>query len=147
MKSLEFTAFGLPKGQPRARACVRGRHAAMYDPGTADDWKWSVRAAAVCACGKKWSPFDSPVRASMEFLMPRPQSHYQTKKGVRTVRELAPEWHTAKPDVDNLAKAVMDALTTANIWPDDKLVCSIKICKRYAETPGCLVKITELLEV
>ncbi len=28
---------GIPKGQPRVRAFVRGRHAGVYDPGTADD--------------------------------------------------------------------------------------------------------------
>ncbi|MCL2139963.1 MAG: RusA family crossover junction endodeoxyribonuclease [Treponema sp.] len=37
-----------------------------------------------------------------------------------------------KPDLDNLLKAVMDALTAAGAWKDDAQVRSIKASKHYA---------------
>ena len=39
---------------------------------------------------------------------------------------------TAKPDVDNLLKAVMDALTDDGWWHDDSLVCAVVALKSYA---------------
>ena len=39
---LTFFVEGDPKGQPRARACIRGKHAGVYDPGTSDNWKMCV---------------------------------------------------------------------------------------------------------
>lgn len=129
-----FRAFGIPKGQPRARACVRGRHAAMYDPGTADDWKTIVRNAAL----KQWNgpAFDAPVRIDLTFFFPRPKSH---GKRNGELRENAPTWHTGKPDRDNLDKAVLDALVNACVLRDDSIVCLGTVSKVYVapgEPPG-----------
>lgn len=139
MKPLEFIAFGIPKGQPRARACIRGKHAGMYDPGTADEWKKTVKAAAL----KVWDgkPFDVPLRVDISFQMPRPKSHY--KRG--DLRDDAPTWFTSKPDRDNLDKAVLDALTDAGILLDDRLACCGYITKTYAnELPCAVVSIISL---
>jgi Holliday junction resolvase RusA-like endonuclease len=40
-----------------------------------------------------------------------------------------------KPDLDNLAKAVLDALVKARIIEDDNLVTDLSLSKRYV-TPG-----------
>jgi Holliday junction resolvase RusA-like endonuclease len=40
--------------------------------------------------------------------------------------------HGKKPDVDNLLKAVMDAMTTAEVWKDDALVYATEAGKWYA---------------
>ena len=37
---------GDPKPQPRPKAFKRGKHAAVYDPGTAEGWKGSIALAA-----------------------------------------------------------------------------------------------------
>lgn len=39
--------------------------------------------------------------------------------------------HTAKPDFDNVAKAICDAMTTAGLWKDDAQVCRSVIEKWY----------------
>lgn len=36
-------------------------------------------------------------------------------------------------DVDNYAKAALDAITSADIWADDKLVVEMTVRKRYTE--------------
>jgi hypothetical protein len=35
----QFFVTGLPKAQPRVKACIRGAHAGVYTPATADAWK------------------------------------------------------------------------------------------------------------
>lgn len=136
---LQFFAHGLPKGQPRARACRRGNHAAVYDPGTADAWKWAVRAAAK----DKWDgvPFVGPIRLEVTFYMPRPKAHFRANGDLKPN---APEWHIGKPDRDNLEKALMDALTTLGVWADDCQVCTGTVRKQYATKGGAWVTVAEV---
>ena len=63
------------------------------------------------------------------------------------VRESAPRWHTSKPDYDNIAKAITDALTKAGIWADDAQVAIGSVVKRYVgdgEQPRAEISIEEL---
>ena len=55
--------------------------------------------------------------------------------------------HTVKPDIDNLVKAVMDALTTAGWWIDDTQVWSLSTSKQYAakgEPSGVYIQAHEI---
>ena len=131
---LEFTVEGTPKAQPRVRACVRGRHASVYTPDTADAWKADVRRSAQAKCQTP-EPLRGPLSVHLTFLMPRPKSR---KVDV---------WHTSRPDADNLAKAILDALGDACIWCDDAQVAMLGAQKRYVtgdEAPGCTVIIEQL---
>jgi Holliday junction resolvase RusA-like endonuclease len=125
MKPISLFIAGLPKGQPRPKACIRGRHAGVYDPGTAEEWKGIIRQEVK----SKWDgvPFTGPVHLNLAFSMPRPQSH-TGRNGLKTS---APRYHIGKPDADNLAKAVMDALSNLGVWSDDSTVALLVIDKRY----------------
>ena len=133
-----FTADGLPKGQPRARAFAFGGKARMYDPGTAENWKSCVALAAKPVLPA--TPLDGPLTLSLAFRFPRPKSHF-TKKGLRLT---APVYVTAKPDLDNAAKAIMDALTQLGAWKDDAQVATLNVLKVYGDRPGCDVSIGTL---
>lgn len=135
----EFKAFapGLPKGQPRPRAFSRNGRVAIYDPGTAEGWKGQV--ALACAA-LKGAQHDGPVQVELSFKMPRPKSHF-LKRGLRPN---APRWFTGKPDADNLAKAVLDALTQIGAWKDDSLVVSLVANKYFSDHPGCFITIRPL---
>lgn len=150
MKEYTFFAQGEPKAQPRPRAFSRGGHARVFDPGTAEGWKSQIAIAA-----KPWIEYagtlHGPISVGLMFYMPRPQSHYAMNKreGVRKLRPSAPRRPTKKPDCDNLAKAVLDALTTLGAWEDDKNVIELKIKKHYAfnrRDAGCEVTIKEVVE-
>lgn len=146
MKQLSFFASGIPKGQPRVRAFVRGRHAGVYDPGNADDWKVCIHLAARKAiAGDGTRPvFTGPIRCCLEFVFPRPKMHF-TSKGF--IKPNAPAWHIQKPDRDNLDKAVLDTLTKLQIWDDDCQVCAGQIVKRFAaldEASGVHITINTL---
>lgn len=66
------------------------------------------------------------VRLEVWCVFQRPKSHFKASGQLTSKAPLMP-----RPDVDNLVKAVMDALTTASIWGDD-VVCVDERCrKRY----------------
>ena len=140
MTPLSFFCLGVPKAQPRAKAFSRGGRAGVYDPGTANDWKTVVRNA----CLKVWDQkmVDEPVSVTMHFRLPRPQSHFRSNG---LLKENADKWVTKKPDLDNLEKAVLDALTDIGLWRDDSLVVHVLKSKTYAngsESQGCSVLIS-----
>ncbi len=128
--------IGEPKGQPRPRAFARGARAGVYDPGTADEWKARVITAAQSALLAE--PVKAKVRCEMVFQLPRPG---------RLNRKSDPDgaiWCDAKPDADNLAKAVLDALTQVRWFADDKQVVSLLIEKYYhsrAGRPGAIIRL------
>lgn len=147
---IEFFAQGEPKGQPRPRAFAmrmgNGKFSArVFDAGTAEGWKSCVAIAA--------KPHRSDVRLEMpkfvtlEFVFARPKRHFRSSKGELRLKDDAPIYHTALPDVDNLAKAVLDCLTqTGGFWRDDSLVVGLKIVKRYVvggEQTGCWIGIND----
>jgi crossover junction endodeoxyribonuclease RusA len=132
--SIEFTAYGTPKGQPRPKATIRGKHAGVYDPGTANDWKDAVRFAAKEAW-RAFNPrpkFTGPVCLWIMCHMPRPANHIRANG---TLKDWAPKWVESKPDFDNVGKAIADALTSIGIWNDDAQVARCIMEKVYA-MPG-----------
>lgn len=143
---ISFRVIGDPKGQPRPKAFVRGNRAAVYDPGTAEGWKSLIAIAAKDHIPLQ--PITTPIKLRIDFFFQRPKSHFGSRKGEPYLKDFAPMWHTKKPDVDNLAKAVMDALTQLQVWVDDQQVCQTEIIKRYATGPekaGAFITITPIV--
>lgn len=145
-----FRANGIPKGQPRPRAFVRGGRAAVYDPGTAEGWKSCI---AVACAEIEGALIAAPLSVTLTFFLPRPKSHFRTNG---MLKPSVPAFiHDGKPDADNLAKAVLDALTGIRAWADDDQVCEL-VVRKYWESdhngaqshpPGCAIRISELREV
>jgi len=128
---LEWWVKGVAVPQPRPRACVTGRrtggwHARVYNPSSADAWKRTVAEVSKEVFKK---PFVGPVKLELRFRLPRPKRHF-LKTGV--LRGDAPEssMFDTRPDIDNLVKAVMDALTGI-CWKDDCQVARVDAEKRY----------------
>lgn len=134
----QFSVNGIPKGQPRVRAFAgKNGKAGVFDPGTADGWKHLVVYAAEPHRPKNM--IEGPVAISVIFLMPRPQ--WLCKKKTLSLH-LVP--CTAKPDLDNAIKAMMDALKQAGWFKDDAQVQCLFIEKYYADLgtpPGANVRI------
>lgn len=132
---IDFFVHGLPVAQPRTRATAFRGKARVYDPGTANAWKACVIAAVRAL---EMNTMTGPVCLRLEFFLPRPKSHY----GKRGLLPSAPAAPTCKPDLDNLEKALMDAMTSAGAWIDDAQVIAVNKAKSYAPGPaltGCRV--------
>ena len=135
---VDFFVAGIPKAQPRVKAFVRGGHAGVYTPDSAESWKQAVRRETVANAPE--SVVAHPVRVSLDFFLTRPKAHH---KRDGTVKSNSPIWHCKKPDLDNLIKAVVDAITdTQRVWMDDSQICQISATKSYAlNASGCSVRI------
>lgn len=142
---ISFFVSGNPKPQLRPRAFARrigNRFAArVYNPATAEGWKSQVAVAA------KWHlppvPITVSIHLSLCFVFDRPKAHYGTGRNARVRKPSAPLWHTIKPDCDNLAKAVIDALVQIGMFKDDGLIYRLEVRKVYTaeEAPraGCWI--------
>ena len=123
---------GIPKPQPRPRAFARGGKARIYNPSSADDWKAKIAEGLI-----RYANMDlkDPFTLTLEFYMPRPLSHYGTGKNKGHLKDTSPYQHLKTPDIDNLTKAVMDAITVLNLWHDDSQVVSLIAFKHYSDNP------------
>lgn len=143
--NLEFFVPGLPITQGSKRAFVNkytGKAMLVEDAERLKPWRWSVGVTAAQAMAKR--PFiQGPVRIRLQFLFPRPKSHYGTGRNHATLKATAQPLPTGKPDLDKLQRAVFDALTHV-VWVDDSLVTEVFAIKRYNPEPGVLVAIEEV---
>ena len=51
---------------------------------------------------------------------------------------------TTKPDLDNAAKLILDAMTLAGFWKDDAQVAVLHLSKFHGAFPGLAVRVTSL---
>lgn len=96
----------------------------------------------------------SPVRVWLYFGIHRPASHYRTGRNAQLIRDTAPRYPLGGKyggDLDKLTRAVLDALTTAQVWTDDALAVDLRARKFYAgehelapPTPGVDIVLEEI---
>lgn len=131
-RSVVIDVLGVPAPQGSKRAFVVGNRAVITeDSKKTAPWRDSVSAAGVAAMAGT-PAFDGALRVEIEFRMPRP----------RSVKRAHP---SVKPDVDKLARAVLDSLSAAAVIVDDARVVSLTAEKVYAEIPGATIRVTEVL--
>lgn len=126
---ITFTIPGEPvaKGRPRAFKMHNG-HIGTYTPDRTVAWEERVRYYAMQVKPEKL--LDGPLAVTLQFAMTRPKS---TPKG-RT-------YPTVKPDLDNLEKAVMDAMNGL-IYTDDSRIVLKRSSKEYALNGDIGVRVT-----
>lgn len=138
---ISFHVQGDPKGQPRPRAFARRMGdkfvARVFDSGTAEEWKGQVAVAA--KPHTPVAPILGPVQMRAGFVFRRPKSHFRANG---ELKPNAPTQYTSKPDIDNLLKAVMDALTQlGGFWHDDQQVAFVTSWKNYGANAGAVIEI------
>lgn len=124
-----------PVAQPRPRATVVAGRPRIYNPNTTKDYKQQILNLFVQVPGR--IPEGVPVRVIIEYFFSRPKSLQRKKDSDGTVL------HTKKPDLDNLNKAVLDAISAAGFWHDDRQVVDLRSRKFYtAKGDSPMVRIT-----
>lgn len=116
MDNVSFNVFGKVRGKGRPRFTRGGR---PYTPKATRDYEEAIRDAFENAPGRPPEPFSGPIVVSIMTYRQLPKS---TPKSV--IRE--PDTH--KPDADNVAKVVLDALNGV-AWEDDAQVVSLTVSK------------------
>ncbi len=118
MDKLQFKIIGEPVAKGRPRFFRTPKYVGTYTPKNTRQWEEFVRHQAL-----KYRPevlWEGPIMMTLGFMMPRPKS--MPKKVI---------YHTKKPDVDNLAKSIKDALQGI-IYKTDSQIISLTVSKRYS---------------
>lgn len=130
---LRFEIPREPVGKARPRYTRNGK---PYTPSKTSNYESVVKACFIRAYGKRVA-IDGPVKISIDARCPIPKSWPKWKKQDAETGKLLP---TVKPDVDNIAKIILDALNGI-AFEDDKNVTSLQIDKCYSNEPGVTVTI------
>lgn len=129
---------GRPLPQPRARATWHNGRPVWYTPGGVNAWKRTVQITLLQAgLPPREVRERGAVHLETRFAFPRPRTQY---RAAGHLRPDAPTFHVQRPDLDNLLKAVMDALTETGAWHDDAQVFSVRAARQWCEsieTAGC----------
>ena len=131
MTAWQIVYYGQPAGMPRMRT-RRTKFGVLHyvppkSPGT-------LFRNAIRLKGVEQKKLVGPVELRIECLFAMPVSWSKAKKAKHFGKP-----HTQKPDADNVAKAVMDGLTAAGVWPDDAVVWSLEIRKVWAVQGYCTI--------
>jgi Holliday junction resolvase RusA-like endonuclease len=129
-------------GRPRARRV--GKFIRVYEPTGSKKWKTEARKRMMEALEVDGSEpvFRSgiPLHVTIMAVFPLPKSEHR-KKTVPLIK-----WHTKKKDIDNIAKAVLDA-GNGVIWADDGqvvLLTATKMVARQGDDPCVAILAREL---
>ena len=134
MKRFRFFVPGKPKGKGRPRMNMKtGR---MYTPASTKQYESEVRKAFIKQGGESFG--DAPVMVEIEAQYPMPKSWSKKKKD-----EARDTYSGVKVDIDNLAKVLLDGMQGC-VMDNDQQVVILVASKRWADTGGVKVTITEL---
>lgn len=118
---MRFFVQGIPAPQGSKRAFRRGTRTVLVESSKKLPlWREQVQDRALEHC----EPLSGPVRVELEFVMPR----------TKAMRDKPAPPHTKRPDIDKLARAVLDGLT-GPAFDDDSQVTELTVTKRRA-MPG-----------
>jgi crossover junction endodeoxyribonuclease RusA len=138
---IKFSVNGKPAPQGSK---TRNRAGAVYESSKAvAPWREAIRAETQRACEV---PLAGPVSVLIGFRMTRPKSHYRTGRNAHLLKGGAPGYPDGKPDLDKLARAVLDGLKEGGAFWDDAQVVTLAVAKAYADAsgPGADIEVTEV---
>lgn len=130
-----FMIPGKPIGKARPRVNTYTHRA--YTPPSTKAYETTVRDSYMNAAPPGERLHAGHVRVQIMAYYPIPKSWNKARKQAAIAGQTLPE---VKPDLDNLAKAILDALNGL-AYEDDSSVTDLTIHKRYAEIGHVVVRI------
>ena len=127
-KQFIFTVYGEPRGKGRPRFNKNGH---TYTPADTAKYERMVRAMFLSRYPRaEQIGKDIPVRAKINAYYKIPDSAGKGKKQLMKAGLIRP---TKKPDTDNIAKILLDALN-GYAYHDDAQVVELEVKKLYAQS-------------
>lgn len=131
MSSFYVEVIDAPVAKARPRVTVQNGKARAYTPAKTKQSEWAIKQSFLATYADA-APLEGPLELSVLVILPMPKSI--PKKRQATAKP------TARPDVDNYLKTVLDALNTL-AWKDDAQVTSAVIIKNYGEPPRWMISV------
>lgn len=136
--SMRFTVPGEPVGKGRPRVVRNGGFTRTYTPEKTAVYENLVKLEFQRQGGRMLR--DGPVAVWIAARYGIPSSASKRKQQAMVAGFIRP---TKKPDCDNVAKVICDALNGL-AWKDDSQVVMLHVEKRFGEIPGVDVEIREV---
>lgn len=124
--------FTIP-GEPRGKARPRWGNGRTYTPRKTVEYEKRVKSCFLSAGGKL---LDGEIRAELRAYYGIPKSASKRARADMLCGKTRP---TKKPDLDNVAKIVLDSLNGL-AYKDDAAVVELTAEKHYSETPRVEVR-------
>lgn len=138
---IAFTLNTIPTAQARARHGVVNGHSVTYKAGAQRANEQTLDALLAPHAPKE--PMTGAVVLEFRAVFPPAKS---VSKKARAAMLRGQVQHVKKPDLDNLAKQLKDAMTRLNFWGDDRQVVRMAGEKRYGEVGQWEVCVREVAE-
>jgi len=136
--SLYWWLDGDAVGKGRPRVSTIGGRPRLYTPAKTAAWERQVADACQTAMGSL-APTESPWAVRIDISCRIPASWPRKRREAALQGREIP----GKPDLDNVAKAVLDACNGV-AYIDDKQVVRLTVSKRYGAAPGIEVHMHEV---
>lgn len=138
-RKCDFVVEASPVGKGRPRAFRVGTGVRMHTPPKTKAYEQTIAFAARLAM--RGNPLlEGPVSAVMTFSLPIPASWSHRKAQDARLGLTLP---SVAPDLDNLAKAVLDGCNGV-VFEDDKQVVKLCLTKHYADKGRVAVSFEEI---
>jgi len=128
MDCVHIILSGQPVGKGRPRFTRAGR---TYTPAKTKEYEQKLRQAAILAMkDQDREPTEMPCRVVIlaQFQIPKSWPKYKQQAALTGEGNYKP----GKPDIDNIAKAALDAMNGI-VFKDDALVSKLEVEKRYGQ--------------
>ena len=110
----------------------------VYTPGNTKEYERYLQCLFVIKY-PKYVPIETKAKVTIIAYFEIPKSTSKKNTELMLSGEIVP---TKKPDIDNIAKVILDGLNKL-AFKDDNLVSKIEVEKRYAEKPKVYIKVEE----
>lgn len=139
---IKFTLPIIPTAQARPKVTVRNGFARGYKTEAQQANERTLEAWLKDFAPER--PLDGPLVLAFIAALPVPKSVSKKDRAAMLSGEKYPD---KKPDLDNLAKQLKDAMTRMAFWHDDSQIVSLQCCKTYGETGFWRVGVYEAVRV
>ena len=141
METIEFKVMGKIKGKQRPRVSTFGGFARAYTPKETIEYENLVRLSFLEQY-PNIIPIDAkkPLKVVLRCFKAIPQTFPKWKKELALDRIIRP---TVKPDLDNIAKSVLDGLNKV-AFSDDSQIVDLHIESYYGSAECVIVSISEI---
>lgn len=137
MTKVEFIVPGQPQGKGRAKVTTRNGWAHAYTPEKTTLYENLIK---LCFLETKSDKLQGAIKMTISAFYLIPKSFSKKKEQSALLDEIKP---LTKPDLDNIAKVVCDALNGV-AYDDDKQIVEMCINKYYSLNPKVIVEIAEV---
>ena len=126
--SIKIIVDGKPRGKDRPRFARKGKYICTYNSKQTQEYQSKVKIKAIEQCN---SIIDKNYSGKLKVLI---KAFFKPNKSIskKQYKLLIGQPYLKKPDIDNIAKIILDSLNNV-AYKDDNQVYDLKVYKYYDE--------------